>query len=162
VDRPLTKQLVNGFAFSTIVTMATGQPVTGSISGFPSGGVDGGLTGAVVSNSGGSIGGRPNWIERNAYNLPNLYNVDFRLARTFSFTERIRLQLLGEAFNLFNHTNIQSLNNTQYNYAAAGSGACAGHTNGCLVPSSSFLAPTSSSNGLYGPRQLQISARFSF
>lgn len=162
VGNPVTKQLVNGFAFSTIVTLATGQPLTGFISGFPSGGVDGGLTGGVVSNSGGSSGGRPNWIQRNLYNLPNLYNVDFRLARTFSFTERIRLQLLGEAFNLFNHTNIQSLNSTQYNYAAPGSGLCAGHTNGCLAPSPSFLAPTSSSNGLYGPRQLQVSARFSF
>jgi hypothetical protein len=162
VDNHMTHLLVNGFSFSTIVTAASGQPLTGSISGYPSGGVDGGLTGGVVSNSGGNIGGRPNWVPRNGYNLPNLYNVDFRLARTFSFGEHVRLQLLGEAFNIFNHTNILSLNSTQYNYSAAGSGACAGHSNGCLVPVASFLAPTSSSNGLYGARQLQISGRIFF
>ena len=154
--------LVNGFALSSIVTMTTGQPITGSISGYPSGGPDGGLTGGVVSNSGGSIGGRPNWIGRNIYNLPNFYNVDFRLARGFKLTEKLQLRLAGEAFNLFNHTNIVSLNTTQYNFTNAGSGACAGHTNGCLNPNASFLAPTGSSNGLYGPRQLQISARLEF
>jgi hypothetical protein len=37
-------------------------------------------------------------------------------------------------------------------------------TNGCLTPSATFLTPTSStsSNGLYGSRQLQISAKFVF
>jgi len=154
--------LVNGFALSAITTMTTGQPLTGSISGYPSGGPDGGLTGGVVSNSGGSTGGRPNWIARNAYNLPNFYNVDLRLARAFKLTERAQLRLAGEAFNLINHTNILSLYSTQYNFANAGSGACAGHTNGCLVPNPSFLTPTGSSNGLYGPRQLQVVARFEF
>ncbi len=158
----VANQVVNGFAFSTIVTATSGQPITGSISGYPSGGVDGGLTGGVVSNSGGNIGGRPNWIERNSYYLPNLYSVDFRIARSFSFHEKVRLQLLGEAFNLFNHTNILGVNTTQYNYTAAGSGACAGHTVGCLVPSASFLAPTTTSNGLYGARQLQISGKIVF
>jgi hypothetical protein len=154
--------LLNGFALSSIATLTTGQPVTGSISGFPSGAPDGGLTGGVVSNSGGSIGGRPNWIARNAYNLPNFYSVDLRLSRAFKLTERAQLRLAGEAFNLFNRTNIVSLNTTQYNFTNAGSGACAGHTNACLNPNASFLAPTGSSNGLYGPRQLQISARFEF
>jgi len=154
--------IANGFALSSIVTMTTGQPITGSISGYPSGGPDGGLTGGVVSNSGGNIGGRPNWIARNNYNLPNFYNVDLRLSRAFKLTEKAQLRLAGEAFNLFNTTNIQSLNTTQYNFTNAGSGVCAGHTNGCLAPNASFLAPTGSSNGLYGPRQLQVTARFEF
>jgi hypothetical protein len=154
--------VLNGFALSSIVTMTTGQPITGSISNYPSGGQDGGLTGGVVSNSGGNIGGRPNWIARNSYNLPNFYNVDLRLSRAFKLTERAQLRLAGEAFNLFNSTNIVSLLTGQYNFTAAGSGACASHTNACLVPNASFLAPSGSSNGLYGPRQLQVSARFEF
>ena len=44
--------LLDGFNFSTIVTLANGQPTTEGISGFASGGPDGGLTGGVVSNSG--------------------------------------------------------------------------------------------------------------
>jgi hypothetical protein len=154
--------ILSGWALSSIVTMTTGQPLTGSISGYPSGGPDGGLTGGVVSNSGGNIGGRPNWLGRNIYNLPDFYNVDFRLARSFKLTEKAQLRLMGEAFNMFNHTNIVSMNTGQFNFTKAGSGACTGHANGCLVPNATFLAPTGTSNGLYGPRQLQISGRFEF
>jgi hypothetical protein len=154
--------LLNGWAFSTILTMSTGQPVTSNISGFPSGGVDGGLTGGVVSNSGGPTGGRAPWFDRNSITGPGYKNVDFRIGRQFTYRERYKLQLIGEAFNLFNHTNIASVNTTAFNYAAAGSSFCAGHTNGCLSPNAAFLAPTGSSNGLWGSRQLQISGRITF
>jgi hypothetical protein len=93
---------------------------------------------------------------------------DLRVMREFRITERIRLQALAEAFNLFNHTNIFSVNTTAFTYSALGSGACtsavAGGTNGCIVPSPSFMAPTSSTstNGLYGPRQMQFSAKITF
>jgi hypothetical protein len=74
----------------------------------------------------------------------------------------VRLALLGEAFNLFNHTNVSAVNTTAFNYTAAGSGVCAGHTNGCYVPNTAFLSPTATSNLLFGPRQLQVSARLTF
>ena len=95
-------------------------------------------------------------------------DVDFRISRDFALKERFHLQFLGEAFNLFNHTNITGVNGTAFNYAAAGSATCPNSvgagTNGCLVPNATFLAPTSSTaaNGLYGARQLQVSAKFLF
>jgi hypothetical protein len=73
--------------------------------------------------------------------------------------------LLGEAFNLFNQTNIFgsfSVNSTAFNFTAAGSGVCSSHANGCLVPNAAYLAPTSTSTLTYGPRQLQISGRLTF
>ena len=88
--------------------------------------------------------------------------------REFTLHERFNLQLLAEAFNVFNHTNISSVNTTAFSYANAGTGACntaiAAGANGCLVPSPTFMAPTaaSSTNGLYGARQLQLSAKFTF
>ena len=94
---------------------------------------------------------------------PGVGNVDFRIGRDFKITERFRLSLAGEAFNLFNFTNFFSVNTTQYNLTAAGpTGVCAGHTNGCLVPVASYLTPTASNNGLYGARQLQITGRITF
>jgi hypothetical protein len=93
---------------------------------------------------------------------------DLRVMRDFRITERIHLQALAEAFNLFNHTNIFSVNTTAFTYAAVGSGTCttalASGTNGCIVPSSTFMNPTSSTstNGLYGPRQMQFSAKITF
>lgn len=152
--------LVNGWAFSTIVTQSTGQPITPYITGTPSP-LDGGLTGGEASN-GSPTAGRAGWLARNAYEGPAYHNVDFRIGRQFSLGERVKLSLLGEAFNLFNHTNISSVNTTAFNYAAAGSGLCAGHTNACFTPNAAFMAPTATSNLLWGPRQLQISGKLYF
>lgn len=65
--------------------------------------------------------------------------------------ERYKLSLVGEAFNLFNHTNVFSVNTTQYSLSGT-----------TLTPQPTFLTPTATNNGLYGARQLQISGRFSF
>jgi hypothetical protein len=155
--------IFDGFNFSTIVTIASGFPVTpflnmSSVTGAP----DGGPTGAVVNNSGTGNGGRAPWLVRNLGPGPGLATVDFRIGREFKINERVRFSVLGEAFNLFNFTNIFSVNTTAFNYSAAGSGACAGHTNGCLVANPTFLAPTATSTNLYGARQLQISAKLYF
>jgi hypothetical protein len=154
------KTLLNGWALSSIVTLSTGQPVTAFISGTPSP-LDGGLTGGEASNAN-PTAGRAGWLPRNSFTAPGYHNVDVRLARQISFGERVKLALMGEVFNLFNHTNISSVNTTGFTYSAAGSGACAGHTNACLVPSPTFLAPTSTSNLLWGPRQIQVSGRLTF
>ena len=97
-----------------------------------------------------------------------LYNIDLRAMRQFTYREKYRLQLIAEAFNLFNHTNISGVNTTAFNYANAGTATCptaiAAGATGCLVPSPTFMAPTSSSsaNALYGARQLQFSAKITF
>jgi hypothetical protein len=166
-NRP-TRLLLNGFNFSTIITMASGQPTTEGISGFAPGGPDGGLTGAVVSNSGGPIGARAPFVPRNNFILPSIYNVDFRIAREIRIRERLRIALIGEAFNLFNHPIISvvgptgSVGANAFNYTAAGSGLCSGHTNACIVPNPAFPTPVTTSTAIYGPRQLQISGRITF
>ncbi len=164
----VVRKTLDGFLFSGVVTIASGQPISPQISGFPSGGVDYGVTGGEITNTGGSTGGRPPQYGRNIYLLPSLHQVDFRVMREFSLHETLKLQFLGEAFNIFNHTNISAVNTTAFNYTAVGSGACtlalAHGVNGCLVPNPTFELPTasSSSNGLYTARQLQVSAKLVF
>ena len=164
----VANQIANGWFLSTIVTAATGQPVFATISGFPSGGVDYGVDGGEVTNTGGSTGGRPPQLGRNVFIGPGLVNMDLRIMRQFTFRERLHLQLIGEAFNIFNHTNISSVNGTAFNFSAVGSGACtaalAGSTNGCIIPNAAFLAPTGSTsvNGLLASRQLQMSLKLTF
>ena len=163
ISSKAARLLANGWAFSAIVSANTGFPVTPFISGTPSGspGPDGGLTGGEASNAN-PTGGRASWIARNAYRAPGFQDVDFRIGRQFALTERMKFSLIGEAFNLFNHFNVVSVNTTAFNYVAAGSGVCANHTNACLVPNAPFLVPTATSSLLGGARQLQISGRFSF
>jgi len=168
ISSPGARYVVNGWTFSTIVSAMTGQPYTATINGAspPPGGVLGGLTGGTNNNSGTALSGARLYGDpRNAYTLPGIKNLDFRIARTFSFAERYKFSILGEAFNLFNFTNIYQVNNTLYNFTAAGTGACAGHTNNCVVQNFSptgFGAPTATNTNLSGARQLQIAARFAF
>jgi len=152
--------ILNGWALSAIATEASGQPVTAYISGTPSP-LDGGLTGGEASN-GNPTAGRAGWLPRNSFTGPSFHDVDFRLGRQFTITEKLKLSLMGEAYNLFNTTNILSVNTTAFTYTAAGSGACAGHANGCLIPSPTFMTPSLSSSFTAGPRQLQISGRLTF
>lgn len=167
----LGRWLLKGFIFSSIVTETSGQPVQANISGFPSNGVDGGVTGGEINNSAAPAAGRAPQIGRNVFTGPALHNVDFRVLREFPIRERIRLQFLGEAFNIFNQTNLNLSGNTAttaYNYVAVGAKGCPASayaaTNSCLIPSPTFMAPSSgtSTNTVYGPRQLQFSAKLVF
>jgi outer membrane receptor protein involved in Fe transport len=169
MQNKFVRQLVNGWSASAIVTSATGQPYNANIgtsvltppAGVPSG-IDGGLTGAEVSTFASPTGGRVSWLARNFYNLPNYTTVDFRMGRGFTFADRFRLNFMVDAFNLFNSTIVGGANTTAYTYLSPGSGACTGHTNGCLTPSSTFRSWTTTSGSLYGARQLQVGARFDF
>jgi hypothetical protein len=171
LSNKFARTVLDGFIFSGTTTIASPLPVFALVSGNPSGAPDFGLTGGTVTNSGGGTGGRPPQVGRNAYfGRTQLRNVDVRITREFPlWKEKARIQFIGEAFNLFNHTNVSSVNGTAFNFSAFGTGSCnagvVGATvNGCLTPNPTFLAPTSSTstNGLYGARQLQVSAKIVF
>ena len=162
------KAVLDGFIYSGTITVGSPLPVFALISGNPTGAPDFGLTGGTVTGTGGGTGGRPPQVGRNTYfGRTQLRNFDLRVTREFPlWKERARIQFIGEAFNLFNHTNVSSVNGTAFTYSNSGTGACTAglNVNGCLTPSPTFLAPTSSSstNGLYGARQLQVSAKIVF
>ena len=60
------RTILDGFNFATIVTIASGFPVTPSLNmSSVAGAPDGGPTGAVVNNSGTGNGGRAPWLARN-------------------------------------------------------------------------------------------------
>jgi hypothetical protein len=53
-----------------------------------------------------------NMTGRNAFRQPGFYNLDVGAYKNFTLTERFRLQLRAEAFNLFNHANLYSVGNS--------------------------------------------------
>ena len=125
----------------------------------------------VGGHSASAAGGRAPQFGRNIFVGPGLHNIDLRVLREFSIHERLKVQFLAEAFNLFNETNLNLGGNTAttaFNYVAVGGKGCPGSSyngfNGCLTPSPTFMAPSSgtSTNTLYGPRQLQFSAKIVF
>ncbi len=46
-----------------------------------------------------------NMVGRNAFRTPKFYNINLGVYKDFNLTERFKLQLRGEAYNLFNHSN---------------------------------------------------------
>ncbi len=69
------------------------------------------LAGTNVNNDRHSTNDRPPGAGRNTGIGPNDVTFDLRLGRHFKLTEKTRLQLLAEGFNLFNRTNLASVNN---------------------------------------------------
>jgi Carboxypeptidase regulatory-like domain/TonB dependent receptor len=170
-SRPLSL-LANGWTLSGTATAQTGFPVTAFMANYPTSPIgDGGLTGAELSLFNSGTGGRAPQVGRNAFPGPGLHNIDMRVTRSIPIHENIRMEFFAEAFNLVNHQNRLTVNTTAFSYAApsAASTVCnsANHANACIYPSvvtgsAPFQATTSTSSLLYGPRQLQFSAKLFF
>jgi outer membrane receptor protein involved in Fe transport len=86
---------------------------------------------------------------------------DLRLSREFHLSERFHLQAIGEAFNLFNKTNILGSSNS--NYSGFFNKLVPDRTNPGL--SSAFGKPVSTAGGVFGsggPRAFQLAAKLTF
>jgi hypothetical protein len=87
--------------------------------------------------------------------------LDFRLDRSIHFGERYNLTLIGEAFNIFNVTNILGVSNLNYSGFANALSPDTGNPGF----SSSFGRPVSTAGGVFGsggPRAFQLAARLNF
>jgi hypothetical protein len=121
--------------------------------------------GGGANGSGGSS--RFAGLPRNAFKQPNIWYVDMRLSRRFRITEGTRLEILGEAFNLFNRTQVTTVTSTFYNYASnTTTPACPGGLTQCLIfndaGNAPFLNVTGADSTLFRERQIQFAARFEF
>ena len=139
------------FSFSTIVTLQSPQYFT-KYAGFDA-------NGDVFGNND-RVGGEP----RNTFKGDSLQTVDIRLERDVPIGERMKLQLMAEAFNLMNTVNVR-YSNTSYgaaDFCPADPGApgCAGATQFYREGSPNSLYGTPSA--VFNPRQLQLAARITW
>ena len=128
------------------------------------------LAGGELNNDRHNTTDRPYFAGRNIGTGPSFWTFDTRLSRRFALTERSRLELMFEAFNLFNHLNYASVNNTVSCSATALPGTVASCYIGDIVQRYGGL----SGNGRYtalqpfgftsafDPRRIQLGLRFSF
>ena len=111
--------LLNGWGFSSIFTAETGRPYSPGIN-------LGNLTflgadGAVYNGFGGLRGqgssGDRNIVPtlgRDSIYGDNNYRLDLRISRSFHLTEKLRMEIFAEGFNIFNHANYNGYNSTLY------------------------------------------------
>ena len=181
--REFAGRIANGWMLSGIGHFHSGLPytmrVTGSLpeeftaSGVPIAGLGPGMNGSGGDNRVYGFGndGRVYDIGRNTFRLPDTWKADLRLARKFNFGEMRQLELLVEAFNLFNHQNVTEIETTGYTIGSGSSnslptlnfltGLKSNTTTG--LPISAFGQPLSINGAnFYRERQIQLGLRMRF
>jgi hypothetical protein len=139
------------FLFSLIATIQSPQRFT-KFAGFDA-------NGDIFPNND-RVGIEP----RNTFIGDNFRSVDFRIGRTFPFREKRSLEVIAEAFNLFNTTNIRFFNTV---YGAAD--FCPVDPTALFCNGANPGSREGSPNPLYGtpravlnPRQIQLAVKFNF
>lgn len=152
--------LIDDYTVAPIFTTQRGLPFNLGLSGNAPNAAGNGINGS------GNLSRIPE-LGRNNYNQPRTANVDFRLSKGFTMREKYRLELLGEAFNLFNHQNVTSVATTGYNICTSGTAqgcpSTASTANPFLVFQPNFGTITNAnSNTVYRERQIQLAIRLAF
>ena len=98
---------------------------------------------------------RPWGLGRNVGVGPAFFGMDIRLTRSFSLSERVNLQVVGEAFNLLNRTNFKSVNGQVGNMSLEEIPDRPTGRRGSVTEPFSFTSA-------FDPRQFQLSLRLSF
>jgi hypothetical protein len=150
-DASLAARILSGFTLSPVVRYNSSHPFNL-------------LAGADVNGDRHSTNDRPIGAGRNTGIGPNYVNFDMRLTRQFKLTEKANLQFMAEGFNLFNRTNLGSVNNVVgpnlgLPAAAGGAGFTTFRVNGTSTASPS--QPLGFTSAL-PKRQLQFGVRLSF
>jgi len=147
------KHIFNGWTIAPILNSFSGQRYTGNISGginpqsfgFASNQTPGG----GANGSGGAT--RFALVPRNFFKQPNIWYLDARLSRRFSITENTKVEFLVEGFNVFNRTQVTTVQTTLYNLAGS-----------TLTFNTPFASTTGADSTLFRERQVQFAARFEF
>jgi outer membrane receptor for ferrienterochelin and colicin len=138
----MSRAFLGGWTISGIASWQSGQPYTPVVS-------------TDINNDGNARNDRAPGFARNSSRLPSQFSVDPRLTKEIGLFSGARLQLIAEAFNLFNRSNVNGVRNTYYAVT---------NTNG--VPSKFTLQDAANPYGLptssFGPRILQFAAKVTF
>jgi hypothetical protein len=131
----LERALFGGWSLSGIVTLASGQPYSPILSPLTD-----------INNDGNNRNDRAPGFSRNSFNYPTFFSIDPRITKDIPIGGAT-LQVIFEAFNILNRSNVTGLNQGYY-----------GVNGTTLSPLASFGTPTTS----FGPRILQLAAKVIF
>ena len=145
----LLGRLFNDWKVSSVVNYGSGRPVNATVSGDP-------------NQDGNDLNDRLPGYARNAFTGPDYATADLRLVRRIRLTERYKLNLQAESFNLFNRDN-QRVAITSNGMIATASTFSQMSLDAGIAPypgyyslPNNFLKP----NAAYAPRQIQLSVKF--
>ena len=147
------RYLLNHWQLSQITTMASSQPATAAVRVVSSP-----FAGAAFTNTLNGFGGsnRVPFLPLSNLNIDRIYRVDARLTKELPLTERFKVYLNFEAFNVFNTISNTFVNTEAYNTGAA---------NSMVLTPTARVGEGNSSQGFpdgTNARRAQVSLRFVF
>ena len=131
----IEQALFGGWSFSGIITLASGQPYSPTLSPLTD-----------INNDGNNRNDRAPGFSRNSFNYATFFSVDPRVTKDIPIGSAT-LQLIAEAFNVFNASNVVGLNQGYYGVSGT-----------TLTPLASFGTSTASA----GPRIIQLAVKVIF
>jgi outer membrane receptor protein involved in Fe transport len=162
-DNKVGRAILNGWTIAPIVNIFSGARYTGNTSGSSVSSVFGFSQAGGVNGANGSL--RFALLPNNYFHSPSIQYVDLRVSRRFRVTEKSRLELIAEGFNIFNHTQVTSVNTTIYNICAGtgATGTCPFGSNAVFATYNPAFGTTTGADGFFfRERQIQLAARFEF
>jgi outer membrane receptor protein involved in Fe transport len=135
--------LASGWTLSGVFIVQSGQPYSALVSGD-------------LNGDGNTRNDRAPEFERNSFRLPTQVSFNPRISKRIPIGP-VSLELIGEAFNLFNRTNLIGVQQNYYSFA-----------NGQLTRVSTFGTPCGGSlpctalSASSGPRTYQLAAKVTF
>jgi hypothetical protein len=140
-DNPVVQQLLGNWTFSGIFALQSGFAYSATITGD-------------ANRDGNPSTDRVPGTLRNQFTTPNVYIIDARATKSFTFSDRYKLSFILEAFNLFNRSNIATVNTGQL-VLGTGFGQS-------VLRAPAASTPFGGARTFIGERQLQIAVRFKF
>ncbi|HEY4962495.1 MAG TPA: TonB-dependent receptor, partial [Terriglobales bacterium] len=91
-EQPVLNALFNNWKVSTVFTVGSGRPINATMAGD-------------ANRDDNTYNDRLPGVVRNAYIGPGYFTTDVRIGKGFQLSERVRLTLLAESFNVTNRVN---------------------------------------------------------
>jgi outer membrane receptor protein involved in Fe transport len=139
-DNAVASALLSNWTFSGIATLQSGFAYSANITGD-------------ANRDGNAATDRVPGTARNAFTTPSIYTLDTRVTKAFKFGEKYKLSLIAEAFNLFNRSNIATVNTGRYSIASSSA---------TVLTNPALSTPFGFARTFLGERQVQLAARFAF
>jgi outer membrane receptor protein involved in Fe transport len=150
----VARAFLGGWTLSGIASWQSGQPFSRIVSIT---GTAGANTPNDLNNDGNRLNDRAPGFVRNSERYPNQFSLDPRITRDIGIFGQLKLQLIAEAFNITNASNVRTIRNTYMSYNIG--------TN-TLTPAA--IAPINATAGYgsasasVGPRTYQFAAKILF
>ena len=139
-DNAFARHVLSNWIFSGIVTLQSGFAYSALIAGD-------------ANRDGNPSTDRVPGTRRNGFTTPSVYIFDARVTKTFKFGESYSLSFLGEAFNLFNRSNVATTNTGRYGIASSSA---------TVLTNPAASTPFGAPRTFLGERQVQLGVRFKF